>query len=196
MESLHAPPDVGTPSLFDYIKRNGKRQVKKERPRNEHVLLGIPDEMMKSCKKIHTTNGPLFRLGGLYIIEDDNVKMGILHQVYKSDTNVVYAVIERLQDVTAQKADPFILQAKMKVWKKSNLFFVTSNLSQLNSVPLLHACYAEDRPTCRFKVDFVDVTEERQTVRKEKLHFQCQGRQGKIFLVNSMAFSIHPSYEL
>ena len=72
------------------------------------------------------------------------LKWGVLTQVYKSDKSV-YAVIEELIDVTAEMEDPFLQEARMKVWKKTNRFSLASNLTQFTSVPLLHACYAEDR---------------------------------------------------
>ena len=63
---------------------------------------------MKTCNKIQTANGPLFRKGGLGIIHQGVAQLGILTQVYKSSLGVYYAVVEKLRDVTAEKRDPFL----------------------------------------------------------------------------------------
>ena len=150
---------------------------------------------MKTCRKIVTQNGPLFRGGGLCILQENTRKMGILTEIYKTQFDV-FAVIEILVDATARKGDSFLFEANMKVWKRTNNFFILSNLSQLESVPLLHACSAEDLPLCDFKRELVDVIEERQCVRKEKRYYNCSGRNGTYFLVNSLAFSIPHWYEV
>ena len=90
-----------------------------QRPKDEHILLiGVPDQLLKTCDKILTNNGPLFRGGGLCIFQDNIPKLGILQEVYKSQYNV-FAVIEELEDVTAEKSDPFLIEAQMKVWTRS-----------------------------------------------------------------------------
>ena len=63
-----------------------------------------------------------------------------------------------LPDVAAEKSDPFLIEAKIKVWKRTKEFYVTSNLHDLFAVPLLHACSAEDPPTpaCSFMTGDVE----------------------------------------
>ena len=118
--------------------------------------------------------------------------MGVLEEVYKTKTGGLYAVIEKLTDVTAEKSDPFLIEAKIKVWKRTKEFFVTSNLHDLFAVPLLHACSAEDPPTpaCSFVTGDVDVREERANVTKSKTYYNCIGRRGQYFLANAASFSI------
>ena len=102
-----------------------------------------------------------------------------------------YAVVETMRDVITDLTDPFLDEAKIKVWKKSGHFFVTSNLHKLYSVPLLHACSAEDPPEmCKFSTGAVTVREEREMVQQRKTVYNCLGRKGKCFLVNGTALSI------
>jgi len=185
---------VGKASLLDYVEVNGRKKVRIANPRVDHVQLGIPNQKMKTCSKIATSNGPVFRDGGLYYILDGNApKVGVLKEVYKSDYGACYAVIETMNDVTHVTADPFLAESKMKVWKKSGMLFVTSSLHHLHSLPLLHACSAEDPPqTCRFSTDVVSVREEREVVEQRKMVYNCLGRRGKCFLVNGTALSIPP----
>ena len=42
----------------------------------------------------------------------------------------------------------------------------------------------------RFNQGAFDVNEERQTVEKDGLHYQCELRIGKFFIVNVLAFSV------
>ena len=57
-------------------------------------------------------------------------------------------------------------------------------------VPLFHACLAENPRVCGFNQGAFDVNEERQTVEKDGLHYQCELRKGKFFIVNVLAFSV------
>jgi hypothetical protein len=145
---------------------------------------------MKTCNKIQTANGPLFRKGGLGIIHQGVAQLGILTQVYKSSLGVYYAVVEKLRDVTAEKRDPFLTEAKIKVWKRSGSFFVIKHLYDLLSVPILHACSAEEIPSCTFLTGMVEVREERQSTEQRKTVYDCLGRDGDFFIVNVAAFSI------
>ena len=83
---LDTGPDyVGEASLFDYeVSSVGKRRIKLRKPEYEHVNLGVPNVLMKTCRKVETPNGPLFRNGGLYRFEGAELKMAILVEVYKS----------------------------------------------------------------------------------------------------------------
>ena len=182
---------VGKASLMDYVEVNGKKKVKLSKPSPEHVQLGIPNQDMKTCTKVETSNGPLYRDGGLYYTLDGDVpKMGVLQEVYKSVLGACYAVIEKMVDVTNDVGDPFLNESNIKLWKKSGHYFTTSNLHQLHSVPLLHACSYEELSPCKFSTGVVDVREERQIVQQMKTVYNCIGRKGKRFLVNSTALSI------
>ena len=90
---------------------------------------------------VQTRNGPLYRNGGLYLIEGDSLKMGVLEEVYKTKTGGLHAVIEKLTDVTAEKSDPFLIEAKINVWKRTKEYFLNSHLYDLFAVPLLHAMH-------------------------------------------------------
>ena len=183
--------NLGKASLMDYTTLNGKKKVTVLRPKPEHIVLGVPDEKMKTCSKVETENGPVYKDGGLYILgQNGTLQMGMLSEVYKSTKyGVCYAVIERLQDVTAEKGDPFLMEAKAKVWKRKDTFFMTQFLHQLLAVPLMHACNSEPAP-CSFVTQNVDVREERQIVQQRKLFFNCKGRKGTYFITNVTAFSI------
>ena len=143
--------------------------VQVSKPNAEHVALGVPNEDMKTWNKIETTNGPFYREGGLYTLQKDStVKMGMVVEVYKSKFGVCFAVIENLSDVTAQHGNPFLLEARAKVWKRTETFYVTQFLQKLHAVPLLHACSAEPARSCNFETGMVVAVEERQTVQKRK----------------------------
>ena len=181
---------LGTPSLMDYVKVNGKRKVKFSKPLDDHLLLGIPDESMRTCSKIETSNGPLFRQRGFYILDQNSLKLGILLQVYKSKYGVSYAVIEELLDVTAEKGDPFIVEAKAKVLKRTGSLFLLTELPKLHALPILHACPAEDVPSCGFVTGLTEVTEERQLTQQRKTVYNCLGNEGNFFVINLTALSV------
>ena len=186
-----SPTPIGKASLLDYSVENGKKKVQVSRPKPEHLALGVPDEEMKTCSKIETKNGPLYRDGGLYVLDENNtLKMGIVVEVYKSKYNANYAVIEKLEDVTADKGDPFLLEAKAKVWHRSGTLFVTESLHKLLAVPLLHACRAEPAAPCSFETGLVNVIEERQSIQKTKTVYNCIGRKGGYFIANVTGLSI------
>jgi hypothetical protein len=174
--------NIGKASLLE--RRNNKVILKK--PTVEHVALGIPDEDMKTASKIETLNGPLFKHGGLYWYENNVLKMGMLEEVYKTKHGACYAVIEKFIDVTREKADAFLCESNIKVWRRSNTFFVTTNLRLLHAVPLLHACFSDLVPgRCVFETGQVSVREEREIVQQRKTIYKCLGRGG-----NSSAFEV------
>ena len=179
----------GQASLMDYETENGRRRQKKEKPVYDHVLLGVPDIAMKTCDRILTRNGPLFRQGGLYIKGDNTVQPGILIQVYKSSTTT-YAVIEILVD--SSHNDSFLLEAGMKIWKRSGRFIINSNLLLIESLPLLHACKFEIPPAakCEFVDGVVSVIEERQLVQQRKQTYRCLGKSGQVFVVSAACLSL------
>ena len=179
--------NIGKATLLE--RRNSKVILKN--PSVEHIALGIPDENMKTASKVETLNGPLFKHGGLYIWENNVVKMGMLEEVYKTKHGACYAVIEELIDVTRENADPFLSEANIKVWRRANRFFVITNLRLLHGVPLLHACSLELEPgCCVFETGQVSIREERQMVQQRKTVYKCLGRAGSVFLVNSCALEV------
>ena len=122
---------VGQASMLDYQTLQGRRTLKVGKPKCEHVLLGLPNIKMKTCDRIMTENGPIYRGGGLYVKEDNVVQLGILVDIYKSQLGICYAIIEKLLDVSNVKSDNFLQEAEIKVWKRSYEFRITSNLLKL-----------------------------------------------------------------
>ena len=183
--------EEGKASLMDYETVNGKRRQKKEKPVFDHVLLGVPDIAMKTCDRILTRNGPVFRQGGLYIKRDNTVQPGILIQVYKSST-FTYAVIESLVDSSHVNNDSFLLEVGMKIWKRSGRLIIVSNLLLIESLPLLHACKFEIPPAakCEFVDGVVSVIEERQQVQQRKQTYRCLGKSGQVFVVSAACLSL------
>ena len=181
---------VGQASKFDYDTVAGKRKQKMKRPPREHILLGVPDIDMKTCSRVMTKNGPVFRGGGLYLIGEQSVQLGKLKEIYKDSIGVCHAVIEKLTDVTHAKQDPFLQEAKIKVWKRSGHFLVTSDLFKIQSSPLLHACSLEDIVTGRLLTGLVQVREERQTVEQRRTEYKCLGADGRYFLVSVTCLSL------
>ena len=156
-----------------------------------HCLREVTDDYMKTASKVETLNGPLFKHGGLYIWENNVVKMGMLEEVYKSKHGACYAVIEELIDVTRENADPFLSEANIKVWSRANRFFVITNLRLLYGVPLFPACSLELEPgCCVFETGQVSVREERQMMQQRKSVYKCLGRAGSVFLMNSCALEV------
>ena len=125
---------VGQASLFDYETVNGKRKLKAEKPRFEHVMLGVPDQKMSTCDRIMTENGPVFRGSGLYVLDENGMQLGILINIYKSKTGTCFAIVEKLQDVSGEKGDNFLQEAGIIMLKRSSEFKVTSNLLKIQSV--------------------------------------------------------------
>ena len=60
-------PPLGSVSLNDFEKVNGRRRFKKTLPLASHIAIGVPNREMKTCRKIKTSVGNLFRDGGFYI---------------------------------------------------------------------------------------------------------------------------------
>ena len=104
-----------------------------------------------------------------------------------SMVRTVHAVVEELS--TEDTEDPFLREAGIKIWKRRNTYSLISNLRNIWSVPLLHACFLEDQP-CGFVTGPVDVREERSNVEQVKTVYNCLGRRGLYFLVNATAFSV------
>ena len=181
---------VSKATLQDYVKEGVKSRVKLSKPKPEHLLLGIPNEEMKTCDKVETRNGSLYRSGGLYILSNGTAELGILIQVYKSRSGVSHAVIEKLRDVSAERVDPFLAEVRAKVLKRSGNYFVTKNLHEIYAVPILHACPFEQPQRCSFVTGMVDVREERQITQQRRQVYDCLGREGQFFIVNVTAFSV------
>ena len=128
----------------------------------------------------------MFRHGGFYYYEGAELKVAMLVEVYKSQHGTVHAVVEISTEDTE---DPFLREAGIKIWKRRNTYSLISNLRNIWSVPLLHACFLEDQP-CGFVTGPVDVREERSNVEQVKTVYNCLGRRGLYFLVNATAFSV------
>ena len=179
--------------MIDYKVVNGKRSQREEKPKSKRdVQIGVPDIQMETCDRIMTKNGPVYRGGGLYILEDDVLQLGILIEVYKAPVGPCYAVIQKLEDVSFEKDDPFLNEAGIKVWKKKQDFILTSSLLKIESAPLLHACSAEVPPTikCMFVTGLTDVREERQMVQQRKERYRCLGKNGNFFILSATCFSL------
>lgn len=50
---------------------------------------------MRTCRKVMTKSGPLYREGGFFYWQGDLVKLYLLTQVYKDDAGYIYAVCEK-----------------------------------------------------------------------------------------------------
>ena len=179
----NAQTKIGQASLFD------KKQVK---PKLFHLLPGVPDKLMRTASKIMTENGPLYRGGGVYVKEQNVVQLGILVEVYKAKVGMCFAIIETLEDVSHQKSDNFLQEAGIKVWMRQGNLRMISNLLELKSAPLLHACRAEVPPTvmCDFETNLIDVREERQDVQQMKTVYRCIGNGGTFFISSAACFSM------
>ena len=181
----------GQASLLDYETVNGKRKQKMQKPKFDHVLLGVPDIKMRTSDRIMTSNGPVYRQGGVYSKEGNRIDLGILVEVYKSRTGT-YAIIESLEDRTHENSDSFLQETGMKIWRRSQQLRLCSNLLPLKSVPLLHACKFELPPSalCKFVAGMTTVREERQLVQQRKTTYRCLGKAGNFFLVSAACLSI------
>ena len=69
------------------------------------------------------------------------------------------------------------------------IFYLFTNRFQLTSVPLFNACLSERPRVCGMDQGVHSVQEERQVVDKDETHYRCILRNGRFFLVNSLAFS-------
>ena len=86
-------PALGTVTLKDYEKVNGKRRIKESLPPVSHLgtlesysywsrmlilaAIGVPLRRMKTCRKINTSVGSLFRNGGFYIQSPDGGEINL-----------------------------------------------------------------------------------------------------------------------
>ena len=102
--------------MLDYESVNGRRKQKFQNPKIDHILIGVPDVKMRTCNRILTSNGPVYRGGGLYTNYENGLQLGLLIDVYKSRTGT-YAIIENLQDSSHQNSDNFLQEAGIKVWR-------------------------------------------------------------------------------
>ena len=114
--------------------------------------IGIPDDLLMTCRKITTTTGPLYRDGGFYIEKDHDLVLCILNQVlcaqlaeihffficnlqiYKSPDGSYLAVAEVLLDVSRNFPDPFLQEMALKTWRRSGRLLL---LEQLDKVRLI-----------------------------------------------------------
>ena len=187
----------GQASLLDYESVNGRRKQKFQNPKIDHILIGVPDVKMRTCNRILTSNGPVYRGGGLYTNDENGLQLGLLIDVYKSRTGT-YAIIENLQDSSHQNSDNFLQEAGIKVWRRSNQYRMISNLLLLKSVPLLHACKFEVPPVskCEFVTGMTAVREERQLIQQRKTTYKCIGKAGNFFLASAACLSLPPGIGL
>lgn len=187
----------GQASLLDYETVNGRRKQKLQKPLVDHVLLGVPDVKMRTCNRILTSNGPVYRFGGLYTNDENGLQLGILIDVYKSTTGT-YVIIEKLLDSSRQNIDNFLQEAHIKVWRRSSQYRMITNLLLLRSVPLLHACKFEVPPAskCEFVTGMTAVREERQLIQQRKTTYNCLGKAGNFFLASAACLSLPPGLGL
>ena len=181
---------VAKPTLADYIQVGGKKRLKQSRPKPEHILLGIPDSDMKTFNRVKLKNGPLYRGGGLYMIDHSEMLFGRLIEVYRSKTEISYAVIEVFDDCSGENSDPFLNEAGVRVWRCSGILKLVKELHRLNPAPILHACPLEPIVKCGFEVGSFEVIEERQKVQQHREVYRCLGKAGNLFLINVTALCI------
>ena len=62
--------------------------------------IGVPPGSHQTCRKISTLTGPLFRDGGFYIVENQNLVVCVLQQIYKLEDGEYLPVAEILDDVS------------------------------------------------------------------------------------------------
>ena len=174
-------------SLYDYDVTDEKKKFKKSKPTNDHILLGIPNQSMRTCNKISTENGPVYRNGGLYIDEDNGVLLpGILVQIY-CDKIVSYAVVEEL--VQSPRTDSFLQEVGLHVWRRSRRYRVVSNFKLLKSLPLFHACKFDDY-NCQFDYGVTTEREERVSLQRFKNRYKCAGSNGNYFIASACCLSL------
>jgi len=184
------PVPTGTVSLQDWQRVNNKNVATKIHPAPQHIALGVPDVLMRTCRKITTAAGSLYRDGGFYVENaDGSTQLCILKQVYKDSHGYSYAVSEMMQR-SAQKEDNFLREMRVKVFEITGRLVVFEALNTLISVPLLHACFAETPVLCTLGRSQHIVREERQDVVQTGNNFDCVARRGRFFLVNPLAFSV------
>ena len=155
-----------------------------------NILLGIPDSDMKTFNRVKLKNGPLYRGGGLYMIDHSEMLFGRLIEVYRSKTEISYAVIEVFDDCSCENSDPFLNEAGVRVWRCSGILKLVKELHRLNPAPILHACPLEPIVKCGFEVGSFEVIEERQKVQQHREVYRCLGKAGNLFLINVTALCI------
>ena len=182
-------PPLGSVSLNDYEKVNGRRRFKKTLPPAAHTAIGVPNRAMKTCRKIKTGVGNLFRDGGFYIEgSNSEINLFLLAQIYKEESGHCYAVAEILIRDEA-KEDIFLSEVGIKVFKRTNKYQLCEDLYTFHAVPLFHACMAENPVVCCIRNSVHQVREERQIVDQTGIHYKCLSRKGTYFLVNPLAYS-------
>ena len=180
---------IGTMDLQDWTKTNGKRNVKREYPIEVHEGIGIPRELMRTCRKIQTKIGPLYRCGGFYIEGNYSHQLYILVQIYK-DPNGYSCVLAKILSHSAEKEDVFLREMRIKVFKRSGRLVLLESLNVLIRVPLLHLCIEEEPVSLNLGEFDHTVSEKRRQVVKNDLSFQCLSSSGKFFIVNVLALSV------
>ena len=183
--------EFGSVSLQDWELRRNRKIVKKSYPIHQHIAVGVPNQLMKTCRKVSTEVGPLYRSGGFYVRDEDPARLMMVSQIYKDLTGYSYVVGELLDHVP-EKEDNFLREIRVKVFGRSGRFVVIQTLDKLVAVPLLHMCTAEDPVICQVGKFPHSVTEERRQVIQDGITFDCCSRQGNYFVVNALALSVEP----
>ena len=116
----------------------------------------------------------------------DSQELGVLNEVYKAPVGSCSAFIQKLEDVSFEKADPFLSEAGISLEEKTGLS-LDIKLSE-------DACSEEVPPTikCMFVTGLTDVREERQMVQQRKECYRCLGKDGQFLrsLVSASCFSL------
>ena len=112
---------------------------------------------MKTCRKILTSSGPLYRQGGFYIEEENgDVKLCLLLQVrslgshqitimvffaqiYKDGQGYSYAVAELLRHAP-EKEDIFLTEVKIKVFRRTGRLILLEALDTVCFFKKCHLC--------------------------------------------------------
>ena len=129
----------GEVSLFDWaISERGKPIHKLSRPPSSHILVGVPDTDLSTCRKVETERGTLYRGGGFAC------PCGMLLQIYSDSVNI-FVVAELLESQSQMRIqNTFLDEAGIQVWKRSGrLVVIRDNLEHLVPLTLLHACLYE-----------------------------------------------------
>ena len=94
--------------------------------------IGVPPGSHQTCRKISTLTGPLFRDGGFYIVENQNLMVCVLQQIYKLEDGEYLPVAEILEDVSRRFHDPFLAEMKVKTWKRTRRLLIIRNLENVS----------------------------------------------------------------
>ena len=123
--------NIGDVSMNDWEIVRGKKYKKKTQPPQQHLNLGVPNQNMMTCRKIQTSSGALYRDGGFLMVWNGEVNLFFLHQIYKDRDGFCLAVVELMEDVSAQYPDPFLDEMQIKTWRKSDNFLLVDNFQQV-----------------------------------------------------------------